>query len=493
LTRESLEASLADGEEWATYWLVNPLDGVWEFLTRGYKFTVDIALMHEHEPVLEIMYAPALQLCYFASEDAGVFKQAGVAEPTPLRVRARALGQGRKRALPPVEPMACLQHLDEHELKSAGSSLKFLLDEHEEELESHIKLPPEWEAAAHCLVDAADATALQWLLKTVGETAAARGEPLPYNEAPFLPRRTWVNLPLSFASRRPPARLNPQPVSSSQGIYSMPIAKDPSRYLKPAVALALEAGRKIMEIYRSDFRVGRKPDDSPLTAADLAAHHCLVEGLHSLNGSSYPILSEEAADTPFEERSKWETYWLIDPLDGTKEFIKRNDEFTVNIALIHRHKPVLGVVYAPALEICYFGSEGCGAFKRTGAKEPVQIYAYSRARHPLVVVGSRSHASPETETYLHRLGEYQLKSIGSSLKFCLVAEGAADIYPRMGPTSEWDTAAAQCVVEAAGGAVRNLRNETLAYNAKPSLLNPYFLVFGDHSRNWTEQAWGIEG
>lgn len=273
----------------------------------------------------------------------------------------------------------------------------------------------------------------------------------------------------------------------------MPITKDPSRHLKPAVELAMEAGRKIMEIYRSDFRVGRKQDDSPLTAADLAAHHCLVEGLQSLSGASYPVLSEEAADTPFEERSKWETYWLIDPLDGTKEFVKRNDEFTVNIALIHRHKPVLGVVYAPALDICYFGSEGCGAFKQTGRNEPKQIYAYSRARHPLVVVGSRSHAGPETETYLHRLGEYELKSIGSSLKFCLVAEGAADIYPRLGPTSEWDTAAAQCVVEAAGGGVRNLRNETLAYNAKPSLLNPYFVVFGDHSRNWTEQAWGIEG
>lgn len=272
----------------------------------------------------------------------------------------------------------------------------------------------------------------------------------------------------------------------------MPIMKEPSRFLKPVVALAVEAGRKILEIYHSDFRIGFKDDDSPLTAADLAAHHCLVEGLQALR-PIYPVLSEESAELPYEERSEWETYWLIDPLDGTKEFIKRNGEFTVNIALIHLHQPVLGVVYAPVLGTCYFASEGCGAYKKVGDQEPRQIYVRAKAPERLTVVGSRSHQTAELATYLRRLGEHDLKSVGSSLKLCLVAEGEADLYPRIGLTSEWDTAAAHCIVEAAGGGVTDLCGQPLRYNAKPSLLNPYFLVFGDTSREWHRYADGIEG
>ena len=270
----------------------------------------------------------------------------------------------------------------------------------------------------------------------------------------------------------------------------MPIMKEPSHLLEPVISLAREAGRRILEIYHSDFRVGRKDDDSPLTAADLAAHHCLVQGLPKLR-PPYPILSEEAVALPFEERAAWETYWLIDPLDGTREFVKRNGEFTVNVALIHQHVPVLGVVYAPVLDLCYFASEGCGAYKQVANGEPVQIYALSPARIPPVVVGSRSHRTAELEVYLQRLGEHTLKSVGSSLKLCLVAEGDADLYPRIGLTSEWDTAAAHCVVDAAGGAVTDLAGQPLLYNTKPSVLNPYFLVFGDKNRDWLAPAAGM--
>ncbi|WP_434130645.1 3'(2'),5'-bisphosphate nucleotidase CysQ [Methylocaldum sp. GT1BB] len=272
----------------------------------------------------------------------------------------------------------------------------------------------------------------------------------------------------------------------------MPLRKEPSRFLETVVALAKESGRRILEIYGSDFRVGVKEDSSPLTAADLASHHCLVEGLAALR-PAYPIISEESKSLPFEERSDWETFWLIDPLDGTKEFIKRNGEFTVNVALIHRHQPVLGVVYAPAKDLCYFASEGCGAYRQIDDSPPQNIEVTTSAHHPLRVVGSRSHQTEGLAVYLNRLGEHRLVSIGSSLKLCWVAEGAADLYPRIGLTSEWDTAAAHCIVKEAGGEVTDLRGQPLLYNTKPSLLNPYFLVFGDKSRDWCRYADGIEG
>jgi 3'(2'), 5'-bisphosphate nucleotidase len=272
----------------------------------------------------------------------------------------------------------------------------------------------------------------------------------------------------------------------------MPLRKDPSHFLEPVIALAKEAGRRIMEIYQSDFRVGVKDDNSPLTAADLASHHCLIEGLSALR-PPHPVLSEEASELPFDERSSWETFWLIDPLDGTKEFIKRNGEFTVNVALIHRHQPVLGVVYAPARNVCYFASEGCGAFRQLDESEPETIHVWTAAPPRVRVVGSRSHGAEALDLYLSRVGEHELVPIGSSLKFCVVAEGAADLYPRIGLTSEWDTAAAHCVVKEAGGEVTDLAGRPLRYNTKESLLNPYFLVFGDKSKDWSGYAAGIAG
>jgi 3'(2'), 5'-bisphosphate nucleotidase len=284
-----------------------------------------------------------------------------------------------------------------------------------------------------------------------------------------------------------PALNHHSPVSSSKGTLSTPIMKEPSRWLKSVVKLAKEAGRRVLTIYQSDFRVGVKDDKSPLTAADLASHHCLVEGLSRLS-SVYPILSEESKEVAYKERSAWETYWLIDPLDGTKEFIKRNGEFTVNIALVHQNRSVLGVVYAPVLDVCYFGAENCGAFKQTngGAYEVINVRMPAPGKP--IVVGSRSHGSADVSSYLAKLSSYELRSIGSSLKFCLVAEGQADLYPRLGLTSEWDTAAAQCVVEAAGGKVTDLAGKPLRYNTKESLLNPYFLAYGDGSRDWLSYA-----
>lgn len=272
----------------------------------------------------------------------------------------------------------------------------------------------------------------------------------------------------------------------------MPIRTDPSRLFKPVVDQAREAGRRIMAIYGTEFRVGVKDDRSPLTAADLAAHDCLVAGLDDLS-TGYPVLSEESADLAEQDRKLWQTYWLIDPLDGTREFIKRNGEFTVNVALIHRHRPVLGVVHAPALGVTYFASEGCGAFRQEGDEDPVEIRVKNQCANPPRVVASRSHGTPELELYLSRLGQHERVPVGSSLKFCLVAEGRADIYPRMGPTSEWDTAAAQCVVEQAGGAVVDLDGLPLRYNAGPSILNPFFLAYGDKSRDWIRYARGIVG
>lgn len=260
--------------------------------------------------------------------------------------------------------------------------------------------------------------------------------------------------------------------------------------MEPVIALAKEAGRRIMDIYRSDFRVGVKEDRSPLTAADLASHHCIVEGLQALH-PRHPVLSEESGGLSFAVRSEWDTFWLVDPLDGTKEFVKRNGEFTVNIALIHQHQPVLGVVYAPARELCYFASEGCGAFRQVGEAEPETIRVRAAAPSTVRVVGSRSHGTVALSLYLSRLGEHELVSIGSSLKLCLVAEGSADLYPRIGLTSEWDTAAAHCVVREAGGEVADLSGRPLLYNARESILNPYFLVYGDKSRDWFVYAAGI--
>ncbi len=253
--------------------------------------------------------------------------------------------------------------------------------------------------------------------------------------------------------------------------------------LNDVETLAVKAGEAILEVYKSDdFEVDHKADDSPLTKADLAAHKVIVAGLQTLS-PDVPVLSEESADIPFDERKTWNKYWLVDPLDGTKEFIKRNGEFTVNIALIENGKSVLSVVYVPVTEVSYSAAAGVGVFKRKEGKKS-SIGVMKNSRFKPTVVGSRSHMSDEVKNYLERLGQHELVSMGSSLKFCLVAEGKADLYPRLGLTSEWDTAAAQCIVEQAGGQVVTLDGKPLVYNTKDSLLNPHFMVFGDKSRDW---------
>jgi 3'(2'), 5'-bisphosphate nucleotidase len=259
---------------------------------------------------------------------------------------------------------------------------------------------------------------------------------------------------------------------------------DPASLLPGVLHVVAAAGAAILEVYAADHGVEYKADDSPLTRADSAAHAILCAGLQQLT-PDIPVLSEEdtAGHAPA-VRQAWAEYWLIDPLDGTKEFISRNGEFTVNVALVREHKPVLGVVAAPVLDKVYYGVAGVGAFvtHKDGQAQPIQVRR--PAASPLVVVGSRSHRGDSLDGVLERIGPHEMRPMGSSLKFCLVAEGTADFYPRLGPTSEWDTAAAQAVVEAAGGAVTTLDGLPLRYNERDTLLNPHFLVSGDTSRAW---------
>lgn len=245
--------------------------------------------------------------------------------------------------------------------------------------------------------------------------------------------------------------------------------------LETAKKAALAAGAEILKIYKSgDFSIEAKSDNSPLTLADKAAHLRIVSFLEK---TGIPILSEEGRDIPYEERSEWQYFWMVDPLDGTKEFIKKNGEFTVNIALIHKSESVLGVVYTPVLDELYWAIKGNGAF-RLKDEEAVKLSVSQRKLDSLglKVVASRSHMSVETEEYLKKLSEPEIVSKGSSLKFLLIASGEADLYPRFGPTMEWDTAAAHVIVTEAGGSVTLTDHETpLSYN-KQNLLNPYFMV-----------------
>jgi len=253
--------------------------------------------------------------------------------------------------------------------------------------------------------------------------------------------------------------------------------------LEQIIPIAKRAGEAILEVYHQDFSVYEKSDKSPLTEADLGAHRVIVDALRELT-PNIPILSEESASVPFEIRRQWSSYWLVDPLDGTREFVKRNDEFTVNIALIEDGVPTLGVVHVPVMDVTYSGAQG-QAYRQEGNGAPQAIWVTSKCQSPVRVAGSRSHSGDSLLRFLERLGANELVSIGSSLKLCLVAEGKADIYPRLGPTSEWDTAAAQAVVEAAGGLVTDLEMNPLRYNTKDKLLNPFFLVFGDKGRDWS--------
>jgi 3'(2'), 5'-bisphosphate nucleotidase len=247
--------------------------------------------------------------------------------------------------------------------------------------------------------------------------------------------------------------------------------------LEQVVAIAKDAGTAIMQVYaQTDLQIEVKKDDSPVTAADIASHNVIVAGLKQ-HFADIAVLSEEAADISWAERQTWQTYWLIDPLDGTKEFIKRNGEFTVNIALIHQGKAIAGVVYAPVLDKCYSGIVDQGAWLEYNGQISLLDIRDRAVQSPPIVVGSRSHVSPDVAAYLQHIGEHQMLSVGSSLKFCMVAEGQADVYPRLGLTSEWDTAAAQAVLESAGGQVVEYPALTpLQYNQKENILNPYFIA-----------------
>ena len=259
--------------------------------------------------------------------------------------------------------------------------------------------------------------------------------------------------------------------------------------LRTAISAALEAGSAILAIYGTDFSVQHKEDQSPLTKADQAAHEVITRHLHP---TSIPILSEEGSNIPFGHRRDWENLWIVDPLDGTKEFIKRNGEFTVNIALVQDRKPTLGVIFVPVKNTLYLGSAEYGARRcldihpnpdiqmDTLLEQADRLPKEDNNSRPFTIVGSRSHPSPELQTYVQakerELGEVQFVSAGSSLKFCLVAEGLADIYPRLGPTMEWDTAAGQAIALAAGRRVHIWEtNDPLVYN-KEDLHNPWFVV-----------------
>ncbi len=258
--------------------------------------------------------------------------------------------------------------------------------------------------------------------------------------------------------------------------------------LENIIRISKAAGDAILNIYANNFSVAKKADTSPLTEADLASHHIIVDALKVLT-PDIPVLSEESNDIlKSGEWRKWEIYWLIDPLDGTKEFVKRNGEFTVNIALIKNNQSILGVVHVPVTNITYAGAKALGAFKLTkdsaSLNSKSKIEVATQAPVPYRIVASRSHQSESLKEYLEALGEYEIVAMGSSLKFCLLAEGKADCYPRFGLTCEWDTAAAQAVVEAAGGQVSNLDGTDLRYNTKDEILNPFFMVTASHENDW---------
>ncbi|RDH82325.1 MAG: 3'(2'),5'-bisphosphate nucleotidase [endosymbiont of Galathealinum brachiosum] len=250
-----------------------------------------------------------------------------------------------------------------------------------------------------------------------------------------------------------------------------------------ALSIARIAGKKILEIYDSKFTIEHKSDNTPLTTADLAADRIIQTALKELT-PDIPVLTEESDSVPFEIRKQWNRYWLVDPLDGTREFIKRNGEFTVNIALIENHRSIIGVINAPVLQTDYFAWKEGHAFKKTLGQPIEQIYCRKANPEKLVIAGSRSHPSDNLQAYLEKLGNVELLSVGSSLKSCMVAEGSVDLYPRLGLTSEWDTAAAHCIVEEAGGMMTQTDSSDLLYNTKDSLLNPEFFVFGDNTIKW---------
>jgi 3'(2'), 5'-bisphosphate nucleotidase len=263
------------------------------------------------------------------------------------------------------------------------------------------------------------------------------------------------------------------------------LAPTPASQIAAVCDVARRAGTEILAVYASgSFTATAKADASPLTEADLRAHRAILDGLREMD-PSIPVLSEEGASVPLEVRRAWSRCWLVDPLDGTKEFLSRNGEFTVNIALVEQGAAMFGVVYVPVTGVTFWGGARLGAWRlapdQTGA-DALQVMSPAPAR--VRVAGSRSHRGDSLDAFLERIGPHEFVSMGSSLKFCLIAEGRADVYPRLGPTSVWDTAAAQAVLEGAGGRVVTLDGEPLRYDARPELLNPHFVAMGSRTRDW---------
>ena len=241
------------------------------------------------------------------------------------------------------------------------------------------------------------------------------------------------------------------------------------------INIARQAGVAILDVYNTDFDISIKDDKSPLTEADTRANDIIIEGLEKIT-PDVPVLSEEGKDIPFKERSNWDAYWLVDPLDGTKEFIKKNDEFTVNIALLKQNQPVFGVVFAPALNKLYWGSREKGSFKSSNGDKYILIAVNSQITNPVQIAVSRSHPSSAMNSFISQFAEYVLHPMGSSLKICSVSDGTVHFYPRLGPTMEWDTAASHAIIRSAGGELINIgTNKPLEYNKK-ELLNPKFIA-----------------
>jgi len=243
------------------------------------------------------------------------------------------------------------------------------------------------------------------------------------------------------------------------------------------IEISIEAGKAIMDIYKTDFDFKEKIDQSPLTAADLRSHEIISDSLSKLN-PKIPILSEESSRIPFSERSSWDEYWLIDPLDGTKEFINKNGEFTTNIALMKNNKPIFGIIHAPSINETYWGGESIGSFYLEGDSDSdmKEMNVSPNRNEEIRMVSSRSHPSDNLKYLLGIIGDHKMLSIGSSLKFCLIAKGEADCYLRLGPTSEWDIAAGDAIVRAANGTIKEINGQEIKYNKSDNILNPDFIV-----------------
>ena len=254
---------------------------------------------------------------------------------------------------------------------------------------------------------------------------------------------------------------------------------------RKAVMIARSAGQIILSVYHSGYDLSYKTDNSPLTTADLQAHEHILEKLQQLT-PDIPVLSEESADIPCKERHRWQCHWLIDPLDGTREFIKGNGEFTVNIALIRENIPVIGVVYVPIEDCCYHAHIHSSAYKITGENQEAEIRTKSTCLEDMTIVHSRSAVSPQQQRFIDLFPQAKRFGLGSSWKLCLIAEGKCDMYPRYGTTSEWDTAAAHCIINAAGGKITDLEFRDLRYNEKQTLFNPSFLAFADGNFPWQD-------